>query len=234
MTDWYKIKRVLIWQNGEEKQIYPYQRQPLNPMCWYKFDWDYTDSTWTYSDATWYSTFATLTSWQKVLQTNWSTTVNLPSWVTSSSLTTWTVAFWCKPLATGYFAGCNASNYYYELSFYMSTAGRCYAEWGGGSSSHALATIDKTDSSLSNNWRLFILKSDWTKVYMNINGSAFDETTPSNTSIFRLGYQFAIGWRSPWAQMSQVLMSNFVISNTYWDDAECLKMYNATKSTYGL
>ena len=221
---------------AEVKNIYigEYGWKPLNPKCWYKFDWDYTDATGTYWVASWTSTFQTLSSGVKVLQTNGSNTVNLPWGVTSSSLTTWTIAFWCKPLATGYFAGCNGDNYYYDLSFYMSTAGRCYAEWSGGISSHAIATIDKTDSSLSNNWRLFILKSDWTKVYMNINGSAFDEVTPNNTSIFRTGYQFAIGWRSHWVQMCQVLMSNFVISNTYWDDATCLDMYNKTKSNYWL
>lgn len=28
MTDWYKIKRILVWQNNEEKQIYPASRLP--------------------------------------------------------------------------------------------------------------------------------------------------------------------------------------------------------------
>ena len=84
MTDWYKIKRVLIWQNNVEKQIYPAGRLPSayqevewicrnwnnyidtlrvpNQVSWFKVEiWyksDYTSSRnflfWNYTSWSWY------------------------------------------------------------------------------------------------------------------------------------------------------------------------------------
>lgn len=206
--------------------------QPTSPMCWYKFDWDYTDSTSSFWDATWTATFQTLSSWTQALQTDGTNIVVLPSGITANSLTTWTIACWVKPLANGYFVWVNNLNYYYDMSMFMSTAGRCYAEWWWGSSLHSNATIDKTDASLSNDWRLFILKSDGTTVYMNINWQAFDNITPNNTEIFWGWDSFGVWGRSSNEQPCATLMSNLVISNTYWDDTTCLDMYNQTKANY--
>ena len=44
MTDWYKIKRVLIWQNWEEKQIYP------APIFSYEYDFRNKNATTVQSD----------------------------------------------------------------------------------------------------------------------------------------------------------------------------------------
>lgn len=207
-------------------------RTPSNPLCRYKFDGDYTDATGTYNAASWTSTFQTLTSWIKALETDGTNIVVLPSWITATSLTTWTIACWVKPLANGYFVWVNNLSYYYDMSMFMSTAGRCYAEWWWGSSLHSSATIDKTDASLSNDWRLFILKSDGTTVYMNINWQAFDNITPNNTEIFWGWDSFGVWGRSSNGQPCATLMSNLVISNTYWDDTTCLDMYNQTKANY--
>jgi len=61
MTDWYKIKRVLIWQNWEEKQIYPAGWKPWeNTIAYYPLNWNANDLSWngnngTASNITWNS-----------------------------------------------------------------------------------------------------------------------------------------------------------------------------------
>jgi hypothetical protein len=50
--------------------------------------------------------------------------------------------------------------------------------------------------------------------------------------------QLGIWWRNTidtWTgQRTSVQISNFVISDSYWDDAECLLMHNQTKANYWL
>ena len=50
MTDWYKIKRVLIWQNNQEKQIYPAYIE----YDFTKSDWWWTATSWTSRDSSWF------------------------------------------------------------------------------------------------------------------------------------------------------------------------------------
>lgn len=47
MTDWYKIKRVLVWQGWEEKQIYPAGWKPWsNTIAYWKYESNLNDSSW--------------------------------------------------------------------------------------------------------------------------------------------------------------------------------------------
>lgn len=207
--------------------------QPLNPMCWYKFDWDYTDSTWNFWVASWTSTFQTLSSGIQVLQTDGSNLVLLPSWCTDTAINTYTIAFWMKTITT------SPSYWYYawawneQLAFYESTSWRCFYDrpWWA---------IDKTVSWLTDWWRLVIIRCNWTTtVNQLINGWNSQSTTGSTGSIFWYSYWFAIWWRWPTAatstwQRTSIQMSNFVISHSYWDDATCIAMYDGTKSNYWL
>jgi len=236
MTDWYKIKRVLVWQNWVEKQIYPVGWTPLNPKCWYKFDWDYTDSTWTYSDASWTSTFQTLSSGVKVLQTDWSNVVSLPSGITANSLSAYTIIFWMKPITTNpsywYYAWCgNEINTH--ISFYENTSGRDYVEWTNGSR-------DLTTSWVWAGWRLVCFRSNGYTCDLIVNGSNKTATATSSAIFGYSTYNTFVLWArtlnastATW-QRTSVQISNFVISDSYWDDTACLEMYNQTKADYWL
>lgn len=219
--------------------------QPTNPFCWYKFDWDMTDSTWTFGNASWTSSFQTLSSWIQVLQTDWTNRVLLPSGVTQNAMTTYTISFWMKVITTSptywYYMGDEYNNGV-GMSFYESTSGRNYYEWTGWSITN-FNTRDITPSWLSTWWRLVTLRSNWTwrsNVSLTINASnivtSWWTSWLDSSSIFWNGMQLAIWARWPSLSASgtvtSIQISNFVISQTYWDDAAVLDMYDQTKANY--
>ena len=232
---------VYLYQNNTEKilkNIYigEYGWKPLNPKCWYKFDWDYTDATGTYWVASWTSTFQTLSSGVKVLQTDWSNMVSLPSGITANSLSTYTIIFWMKPITTNpsywYYAWC-WYDYGSYISFYESTSGRDYIEWKNGNR-------DLTTSWVWAGWRLVCFRSNGSICDLIVNWSNKTWTTTAPNIFGYSSYNIFVLWaRNPSAttgtsQRMSVQISNFVISSSYWDDATCLKMYNQTKSNYWL
>lgn len=219
--------------------------QPTDAFCWYKFDWDYTDSTSSFWNATWTATFQTLDSWIQVLQTDWSNIVTLPSWVTSNAMTTYTIAFWMKVITTSptywYYMWCGDGNNSW-MAFYESTAWRNYYEWGNNVSRN---TRDITPSWIWAWWRLVCLRSNWTgrnSVSLLINwqysSTSGGSSSTDSSSIFWYSSWplFAIWWRNTidtWAwSLTSVQISNFVISTSYWDDTTCLDMYDQTKANY--
>lgn len=211
--------------------------QPTSPMCWYKFDWDYTDATWTYWDASWTSTFVTLASGTNVLQTDWNNMVSLPSGITASSMSTFSIIFWMMPITTNptywYYAWCWKGNDGSHISFYENTSWRDYVEWTNGSR-------DLTTSWVWAGWRLVCFRSNGSTCDLIVNGSNKTATTTAATIFGYSTYNTFVLWaRTPdiWTvtwQRTSVQISNFVISNTYWDDATCLAMYDQTKSLYGI
>ena len=234
---WYKLKRILIYPDGvTEKQVYPAWWKPLNPKCWYKFDWDYTDSTWNFWVASWTSTFQTLSSGVKVLQTDWTNMVSLPSGITANSLSTYTIIFWMKPITTNpnywYYAWCGEDTNTH-ISFYENTSWRDFVEWTNGSR-------DLTTSWVGDGWRLVCFRSDGSNCDLIVNWSNKTATTTAPTIFGYSTYNTFVLWAraasaltSTW-QRTSVQISNFVISDSYWDDAECLLMHDQTKSNYWL
>lgn len=221
--------------------------QPTDAKCWYKFDWTYSDDTGTYGDATGTSTFVALDSWCNVLQTDGTNLVLLPSALTSTAMTTYTVAFWVKIITTSpaywYYAWSWASNGA-MMCFYESTGWRNYFEWWLNGNNN---NRDITPTGIWADWRLICLRSNWTGrsnvsliINWQYNIASWWTGWSDTSSIF--GYanwgQFAIWGRYPNAsgsgQVTSIQMSSFVISTSYWDDATCLAMYEWTKSNYGI
>lgn len=222
---------------------------PESPYCWYEFNWDYKDKTWNFGAASWTSTFATLDSWQQVLQTDWTNVVLLPSEVTSSAITTYTIAFWMKTLTTSptywYYLWCGSAWSNPSMSFYESTSWRNYYEWTN-SSSASKNNRDITISWMTTWWRMVTLRSNWTgrsAVVFTINGTNTATTAGTSwsdsSSIFWWSKQLAIWARRPnpttdtWLRTS-IQISNFVISHSYWSDTELQNFYDETKTLYWL
>lgn len=90
MTDWYKIKRVLVWQGWQEKQIYPASRLPSAYQ-----EVEYIQSSWTQYFVVW-NTFKT--SYKIVLDFQMVTIWwdYIPLWVNSPSpyKKYWINAYW--------------------------------------------------------------------------------------------------------------------------------------------
>ena len=236
-----EIKNLYVWSSAIKEayvwdvKVRPSGWKPLNPKCWYKFDWDYTDATWTYWVASWTSTFQTLSSGVKVLQTNWSNMVSLPSGITANSISTYTVIFWMKPITTNpsywYYAWCGHSNGSH-ISFYENTSWRDFVEWLNGSR-------DLTTSWVWAGWRLVCFRSNGSNCDLIVNWSNKTATTTAPSIFGYSSYNTFVLWarnmgESGTWQRTSVQMSNFVISTSYWDDATCLDMYNKTKADYWL
>lgn len=223
--------------------------KPKLPFCWYKFDGDMTDSTWTFWVASWTSTFQTLDSWLKVLQTDGTNKVLLPTWITDTAITTYTIAFFMKVITTNptywYYAWCGVGDNNPRVSFYESTAWRNFVEWGN--SWDTTNNRDITPSGIWAWWRLVCFRSNGTSrsnvsliINWQYNIATWWTSSTDSSSIFWYSSptHFCIWWRyetaTASAQRTSVQFSNFVISHSYWEDAICLEMFNELKSKYWL
>lgn len=116
MTDWYKIKRILVRQNNQEKQIYPakYKREPdaSRTLLYLPLESDATDM-----------------SWNSRTTTTSSVTYTTVGWVTSSHVwTTWWISVWPEWFISASESRQTISFLYY--STYSSTsARRIMFEW---------------------------------------------------------------------------------------------------------
>lgn len=225
-----QISKVFVW----DTQVRPSGWQPLNPICWYKFDWDYADSTWNFGVASGTSSFQTLSSGVQVLQTDGTNLVSLPSGITANSISTYTIAFWMKPITTNpnywYYAWCGYEDSTH-ISFYENTSWRDFVEWYGGNR-------DLTTSWVWAWWRMVCFRSNGSTcdLVVNWNNKTATTTAPSifgysTDNIFVLWARTLNIPAATW-QKTSVQISNFVISNSYWDDTELMGMYNATKDNY--
>ena len=101
---WYKVKRIMIWQNWTEKQIYPATWHPwANTLLYCPFNNDIIDYSWNSNTitATW-TGFADIISWWnkclKVTDTSWSITW---PWTLMAWVWTWdfAVSLWLYPVS---------------------------------------------------------------------------------------------------------------------------------------
>ena len=215
--------------------ITDFRWKPKDAICHYIFDWDFTDSTWSFWNATWTATFQILSSWKQVLQTDGNNMVLLPNWITETARSVYTIAFFMKVITTSptywYYAWCWDNNITNHISFYESTAWRNFVEYPWWNK-------DITPSWIWMWWRFVCFRSNWSVCDLIINWQ-YKTTTSSSSSLFGWNYPFAIWWRSSIAtaqtwQRTSIQMWDFVISSSYWDDSECLNVFNTLKSKYSL
>ena len=115
MTDWYKIKKVLIWQGWVEKQIYPAGWNPwANTLLYLPLESDIKDYSWNNRDVSTNSWMTQSTVWGKacyVVGNTW--------WI---NLWTWALS-WIKP---------STNQFTFSLRINVSSTSspnRCYFEW---------------------------------------------------------------------------------------------------------
>jgi len=116
MTDWYKIKRILVRQNNQEKQIYPASRLPSAYQ-----EVEYIQSSWTQYINSWFNP-----TWNSELEIDFEYT----SIVSNPVSTTWCfwIDSWWSVSAFSVFADrmfCYGSQYQAVYNYYY-TAGTRY------------------------------------------------------------------------------------------------------------
>ena len=235
MTDWYKIKRVLIWQNGEEKQIYPaaWWKPWANTVAYYPLKSNFNDASWNGRNLS--NSWATITTlgWVPCAYYNWSS-YSSNSWY---SLTyPRTISLW------GYNTN-TTSNYYWwliHISNNSITSAPSWSLWIQYIWSWTVTPADWSSTSaeirvsISSWWhnivctentsRLVTIYVDWTYKW------ATTYSTPAQPN-----------WWAIWCKFDRLLseklkwyLSNIILENKVRTAQEISDYYNQTKSNYGL
>jgi len=160
MIDWYKIKRILVWQNNQEKQIYPAETVQT-------FDFQNDGALWWTTINFWYWV-PSYTSWQwwGIWASSWwyDAWLNLPAsafnWQNLKEITvymykprtTWTSQWNCISVSDG------ANIYMWYSRIWVSYGNFWYISWWN---YQRVQTIDPT-------WEVtlkFIFNSDWSVTF---------------------------------------------------------------------
>lgn len=233
MTDWYKIKRVLIWQNGQEKQVRPAGWHPwANTIAYYPLT-----STSTVNDLSWnnynLTQSWTITYWTNVwvdcAYFNWgylsATIAWLPQWGTDRTASVyvyitktqcWILSWW-------------ANSTYNKF---------CRYYWGFNSNWLAATSYQWTDlnsSTYISGWwhHIVLLVRSWVReLYIDwVQNTTLNKSSTTNTSWTNFEM-----WRLDYASdfMFQSYMSNVIIENKARTAQEISDYYNLTKWNYWL
>ena len=231
MTDWYKIKRILTWQNWVEKQIYPAGWKPWsNTIAYYPLTSTTTvnDLSWNWYNLTNTSTTFWTYQWVSCASFNWSTS--------KLTATIWTLPQWANPRTTSLWIY-NTGVDWLSIMWYWANRTRYWCwEYTYGSSTewYTLAAyyIDEfTHINTKNSWLLFTATYDWTYIKTYINWEI--KSTSSAYTLATSWTNFEI-W-SPYATNPfQGYASNAIIENKVRTAQEISDYYNLTKSNYGL
>ena len=231
MTDWYKIKRVLIWQNNQEKQIYPATWNPwANTVAYYPLTDDFNDHKWSWTlyNLTNNGWSLTTLSWVKCAYYNWS------SYSSNSSISFWstrTLLAWCYLLWNWMIAytGTYNSSRYNLLALFSNNSWKLNV-------SDLQVTWFNTSSTYLNQWVLlaWIVDGQSTSTMkMYINWSLYNE---SSRNYWSTDTSWLWVWRKYDINSDYLTwyISNLIIENKAWTAQEVLDYYNQTKSQYGL
>ena len=231
MTDWYKIKRILVWQNNEEKQIYPAGWTPnANTVMYLPLEDDLLDhspnpntmtQTWTITKQTIWYYFPQPSSWENKIAS--SKTVAQAVWSYP-----FTVNVWCKKDATSWSQHWWLwwdSVYNNSWTNYIYNSTQMRIEWYNPYASSNRYSIDNADW-WTNFW--IVEKSDQILVYQNwVLKITRNQSRPLSTlALWLLLYA---NWSWVWQTYSR-----FIVEKWEWAADNFLDYYNQTKSNYGL
>lgn len=232
MTDWYKIKRVLIWQNNVEKQIYPAGWKPwANTTLYLPLNWNITDphNQVTYSWV-WTSSFDTWSTGVQAANLTWSNAINL--WA-STDFEQWTgemtVLFWFTTSSPSTNQVCefrNSSAYYFGMEIYSSKL-RFICK--NSSASESWISWTTTLTSWTKYLAVLTMKENWQAIlYLNWNVETTINIWTFQTYSFQ-NWQYigsSRGWNGAfWRWM----IKDFIIENRERTAQEISDYYNQTK-----
>ena len=233
MTDWYKIKRVLIWQGWVEKQIYPATWNPgSNTIAYYTFDeQNLNDSSWNNNNASWYNWAWSYVSvgWWYCANLWWSHAIDLPftvAWLTNWTMNIWMNVQWTKTISwilgtRTWQTGTFHMNYIYNFS---------WRTWIN-ITVNPESDIDWSWVLTTWNWYNIVATKSWTTYSIYINSSLWASWTRwefTDTNTLCLGTTYDNTRCFNW------YLDSAIFENKAWSADEITAYYNLTKSKYGL
>ena len=242
MTDWYKIKRVLVWQNWQEKQIYPAGWKPWsNTIAYYKFNGNWNDSSWNWLNLTMNNvTYSTLSSWISVAYFNGSA-----YWLNTSlskTLTEWTQSIWiCKSRNTDsetftQIGSVSPTDWEWSIKTYWTSTGNIWTTlyyWG--------FIYRWYNNTWISNWTWIHVVVVWwsggNKLYVNwqqvtLSYVYWNSSTSFGSRAFTI---LSIGrHRAASADWMQWYVSEWIVEDKQRTAQEVIDYYNQTKSNYWL
>ena len=244
MTDWYKIKRVLIWQWWVEKQIYPAGWKPnANTIAYFPLENNSNEGSWktvTSSDSSvsystlWWVKCANVSSNGGITCTtsvfDWSgsyTEQTMSFWLYQNAMPSWTSRWafeWEKQNTYSFYFLCRSNNVYRY-------------EWN-----NAWSTIDVSiPSSDIWKWVYFTLVNSSSWKYMYKNWVQIWSWTWSSRPRWSRHSSFQeanrILWTRTWPNDWESLnwwLRELIFEKKCWTAQEISAYYNQTKSKYGL
>lgn len=231
MTDWYKIKRVLIWQGWVEKQIYPAGWKPwANTVAYYPLNstTNFTDQSWNGYDLT--NSWGSITTFNWVSCAYYSGSTSVYSQNTSITFwTTRTINFWVyvasnrqNPIVWTW-----AYSYWAYSTIVLWLTPNGYASI----SNYQNYWLDGTKN-LSWGWVNMVWVVNWSdwKVYTNWQLELSWWYTLNSWS------QLKIWWRlgGSGSEYFQWYVNEIILENKERTAQEISDYYNQTKSNYGL
>ena len=235
MTDWYKIKRILVRQNNQEKQIYPATWHPwANTLAYYNIDANDTtsiiyDKSWNSRNLTWYWTWAYTTdanAW-KVAVFNWASYASL-GWYINPWWTAYTLLLWGKYSSWGTYVS------QWSSSSRLSTIAMFTWGWTYETPAVSSSWIDFNPEPPTNTWSMLVWVRDGSSISIYYNGQLNGQKTDSNiqTDWTSWGYWQLWGNRQQYDFLTWQIKT-VIFENKAWSASEILDYYNQTKSNYG-
>jgi len=179
MTDWYKIKRVLIWQGWVEKQIYPAGWKPnANTLAYYPLTANLVDKMWNWNTGTmvWTCTFSSTTGIYVTGDSG-----NYVTWMSNGiwGRNVFTMNVWIKPNKYATFNYVKniiwGENVKIEWWWPTQKFYPAFKVW------NSLLWSQSDAPSYDGNWVNVCIIADWTKYYWYQNGVKISEVTNSWT-----------------------------------------------------
>ena len=229
---WYKVKRIMMRPNGEEKQVRPVWKPWANTIAYYKLNWNLNDSSWNWYNwtwANWTEKYTTLSSWIQVAEFSW--------WVsrvtTTFSWTPKTVSVWAYKSTTLW----DAYPYDWKQIIWQNSADSWNWWIFRNVSNNTILYQDGNDYvqlndiSYRDKWMHYLATVDGnvTKFYLNWEYKwSINKTINVNRSLWM--------WTSPYDNNSRYTLywyiSEVILEDMGWTAQEITNYYNQTKSLY--
>lgn len=238
MTDWYKIKRVLTWVNGQEKQIYPAEwwwKPWANTVAYYPLQSDTNDYSWNSRNLTnsWV-TFVNNIGWATIPVWYW-------DWGDAAYLNGWNVQL--NAAYTVWFRAkvSSSSNVWIIFDLRNNNGNwqgfllwRCYNNQISFYQQISTYSDQSYSESLTSDWTYWCIRWNWSTWTIYKNWLQDYNVSISNSIDTSASYLW-IGCRY-YTQTDKYnwYISNVIVENREWTSEEVQEYYNLTKWNYGL